>query len=46
MVDAEAYVFNLYSAFVVSHFFVELAGDARLSPDALVAVEEHRYRLL
>lgn len=45
MVDAETYVFNLDSAFVITWVFVEFAGDARLSPDALVAVEEHRYRL-
>lgn len=44
MVDAEAYVFNLDSAFVVARLFLELAGNARFCSDALVAVKEHRYR--
>jgi hypothetical protein len=46
MVDAEAYVFNLDSALVIGSVLLKLPRDTRLSSDTLVAVEEHRYRLL
>lgn len=46
LLETEAYVFNFDSALVVPGVVLDLVGDAGLSPDAVVAVEKHRYRFM
>lgn len=46
MVDTESNVFNLDSALVITRILIDLSRNTWLGFDALVALEEHRYRLI